>query len=483
MSADVQPPDEDPAAPQGAVNPAAPQATPEPGDALEGASPAAPGPDDTARYPRVPVDPPPTEPPSPPTAFPLTGDWPSPPAPPTRPETGSRRRLVAGLAVLAVAASLAGVGIGYGVWGSGSSPASSTSGTQSPTTAPGSGSSLNATAVAAKVNPGLVDVNVTLGYQGGEAAGTGMVLTSSGTVLTNNHVIDGATSIRATDIGNGKTYTATVVGYDMTGDIAVLQLQGASNLATVSIGDSSAVKVGDPVVAIGNAGGAGGTPSAVTGTVTALNQSITASSEATGAAEQLSGLIATNAPIEAGDSGGPLVTANGKVVGMVTAATSRFFFGQQGGQGGGQGYAIPSNTARTVAAQITGGQASDQVHIGTTAFLGVRVASAGAGAGFRFGEGFPRGFGPPSGSSPTTPTTPTTGAVVVGVEPGTPAAAAGLVAGDVIVSVNGQDVVTPTTLTTLLQAHHPGDAVQLGWQDASGQPHTATVTLTTGPAG
>ena len=145
-------------------------------------------------------------------------------------------------------------------------------------------------AIAQGVNPGLVDINTTLSYQGEQAAGTGMVLTSNGEVLTNNHVIDGATSISVTDVGNGKTYTASVVGYDRSHDIAVIQLNNASGLQTVTLGDSSNVSVGQAVVAIGNAGGTGGTPSAVGGSITALNQSITASDSGDGTSETLSGL-------------------------------------------------------------------------------------------------------------------------------------------------------------------------------------------------
>ena len=222
-----------------------------------------------------------------------------------------RRGLAFGAAGLAVAAA-ASVGSYDAVQsGSGTSHA-----TTSATTV------LSTSQIAARVSPGLVDVVSTLGDQNAEAAGTGMVLTSTGEVLTNNHVIDGATSISVTDIGNGKTYTATVVGYDKTKDIAVLQLQNASGLQTVNLGDSSTVTVGQNVVAIGNAEGKGGTPSVVTGSVTALNQSITASDEGSSDSEQLSGLIQTNAPIQPGDSGGPLVNSAGQVVGIDTAASS-----------------------------------------------------------------------------------------------------------------------------------------------------------------
>src|SRR5262245_21247732 len=167
--------------------------------------------------------------------------------------------------------------------------------------------------IAGAVSAGLVDVNTTLGMQGAQAAGTGMVLTSDGRVLTNNHVVEGATAIEVNDIGNGRTYKAGVVGYDRSHDIAVLQLQGASGLTTIGTGDSDRVAVGDQVIGIGNAGGRGGEPSVAPGTVTALDQTITATDDTGGNAEQLSGLIQINANIQPGDSGGPLVNSAGQV--------------------------------------------------------------------------------------------------------------------------------------------------------------------------
>jgi hypothetical protein len=174
--------------------------------------------------------------------------------------------------------------------GSGNSGNSSNSGSGSSGSSNSSGPS-DANAIADKIDPGLVDINTTLGYQQEQAAGTGIVLSSNGEILTNNHVIDGATSISVTDVGSGKTYTASVVGYDRTKDIAVLQLKNASGLQTATLGNSSNASVGEDVVGVGNAGGTGGTPSAAGGTVTALNQSITASDEGDGTSEQLSGLI------------------------------------------------------------------------------------------------------------------------------------------------------------------------------------------------
>ena len=300
-----------------------------------------------------------------------------------------RRRLRRGLAFgatgLAVAAAAVGSYHAVQNGGTGTNHA-----TTSATTA------LSTSQIASRVSPGLVDVVSTLGYQNATAAGTGMVLTSTGEVLTNNHVINGATSISVTDIGNGKTYKATVVGYDKSKDIAVLQLQNASGLQTVNLGDSSTVTVGQNVVAIGNAEGKGGTPSVVTGSVTALNQAITASDDGSSDSEQLSGLIETNAPIQPGDSGGPLVNSAGQVVGIDTAASSSSQMtsaqaatpgqsqqgqSQQGQTTATQAYSVPIDEAETIAAQIEAGTSSSTVHIGATGFLGVEVGSASTGTG------------------------------------------------------------------------------------------------------
>jgi S1-C subfamily serine protease len=314
-------------------------------------------------------------------------------------------------------------------------------------------------AIAAKVNPALVDITTTLGYQNAKAAGTGIVLGSDGVILTNNHVVAGATSISVYDVGNGRTYAATVVGYDRSDDLAIVKLTGASGLTTAVLGDSSTVRVGDAIVGIGNAGGTGGTPTAVGGTVTALDRTIVAQDESGGASEQLTGLIQVAADIQAGDSGGSLVNSSGQVIGVDTAASAQFRYQQTGGEG----YAIPINKAMTVAKQIEAGQASGTVHIGATGFLGVGI-SAGHGSGSAVGGA-------------------AGGAVVTQVQTGSPAAAAGLAAGDTIQSVDGATVDSPNTLTGLLDRHHPGDRVSIGWLDGTGQSHTATVTLATGPVG
>jgi S1-C subfamily serine protease len=277
-------------------------------------------------------------------------------------------------------------------------------------------------------------------------------------VLTNNHVIDGATAIDVTDIGNGKTYSASVVGYDRSRDLAVLQLRGASGLATAPLGDSSSVAVGAALTAFGNAGGTGGTPSKASGTVTALNKAITASDAGGGNPEHLSGLIQTDAAIQPGDSGGPLVNSAGQVVGMDAAAAVGYAFESTAGRG----FAIPINDAIAISRQIEAGAGSSRVHIGPTGFLGIDVASP---ATFR---------GRSSGSQ-------TAGALLGGVLPGSPADHAGLAQGDVITSLDGRAVGSATAVPDLLVPHHPGDTIQVRWVDQSGQMHTASVRLASGP--
>ncbi len=340
----------------------------------------------------------------------------------------------------------------------------------------GSSGPKDTTAIAAKVDPGLVDVNTTVGYAGEQAAGTGIVLSSNGVILTNNHVIDGATKISVTDVGNQKTYTAKVVGYDRTKDIAVLQLQNASGLQTAALADSSNASVGEGVVGVGNAGGTGGTPSAAGGTVTALNQSITASDQGDGTSEQLSGLIETNADIQPGDSGGALVNASGQVIGVDTAASAGFSFQSNGQSQGNQGFAIPINTALSLARQIEAGNASSTVHIGETAFLGVEISPQG-------NSGNSGGFGGVFGNSGNTGSSgpSVAGASVAGVVTNEPAQEAGIAQGDVITSLGGTSIDSADALTNAMASHHPGDKVSIGWTDTSGQSHTATVQLSSGP--
>ena len=428
----------------------------------------------------------------PPTTWPPSpyGYYPTPPPAPTK-HRNHKGQVAVIASLVAVVALLLGATIGHATWptdttatsaqspstgsgssggstypfGSGSSSGSSSSGSGSATT--GAGAPSDVSAVAAKISPALVDINTNLSYESEEAAGTGMVLTSNGEILPNNHVIDGATSISVTDIGNHQTYKANVVGYDRTGDVAVIQLVGASGLQTVPIA-SSASAVGEGVVGVGNAGGTGGTPSSAGGSVQSLNQSITASDSGGGNSENLTGLIETNCDIQPGDSGGSLVDADGKVVGMDTAAST----GSASEGGAAQAYAIPIGTALSVAKSIENGRASSTIHIGATGFLGVQVqdsSSTSAGSG----SFLPGSSG--SGSSSTQ------GAVVDGTLPGSPGAAAGLVEGDVITGIDNTTVNTSSDLSNALEPHHPGDVVHLQWTDQSGVSHTTSVTLAVGP--
>jgi len=367
--------------------------------------------------------------------------------------------------------------------GSGSSGSSGNTGSSGSGNSGSSNSSgpSDADAIASKVDPGLVDINTTLGYQQEQAAGTGIVLSGNGIILTNNHVIDGATSISVTDIGNKKTYKASVVGYDRTKDIAVLQLQNASGLQTATLGNSSNASVGEDVVGVGNAGGTGGTPSAAGGTVTALNQSITASDDGDGTSEQLSGLIETNADIQPGDSGGALIDTSGNVLGIDTAASAGFSFQSNDQSSGTQGFAIPINTALALAKSIEEGNGSSTIHIGETAFLGVEINASGSsssgGSGNSGSGGFGSFFGGNSGNTGST----ASGASVASAVTNGPAQEAGLAEGDVITSLGGKTVTTANDLTNAISQYHPGDKVSIGWTDSSGQTHTATVQLSSGP--
>jgi S1-C subfamily serine protease len=386
-----------------------------------------------------------------------------PPPPHSRRSHRLRNRALAGAAVVTLTA---GLGLGRlaskGSFSLSASPSSmsaasrigsnslGTSNSPSPT-ATGSGPA-DVSSVADKVDPGLLDIDTLLGFQQEEAAGTGIVLTSSGEVLTNNHVINGATAISVRDIANGKAYSATVVGYDTTKDVAILQLKGASGLQAASIGNSSNVSVGETVVGIGNARGTGGTPSAAGGTVTGLNQSITATDEGDGGSEQLTDLIETSADIQPGDSGGSLVNSLGKVIAIDTAGSAGSS-SQTGGESTGiRGYAIPINKATSIANEIESGTSSSTVHIGTTGFLGAEIQSNAPAAG---------------GSI--------SGALVAGAITGSPVQAAGLAVGEVITSVYGQTVASPDALTELLEPFHPGDIVTIGWTNSLGQTETASV--------
>ena len=300
---------------------------------------------------------------------------------------------------------------------------------------------------AASVGTGVVVIETNLAYQGAQAAGTGMVLTSSGEVLTNNHVIRGATTIDVVMPGTGRRYRAEVVGYDVSDDVAILQLAGAANLKTVSLGSANDVQAGDKVLALGNAGGTGRfTPAA--GTVTGVGRSITVGDDQ-GGSEHLRGMIETNAAVRPGDSGGPLFNSSGQVIGMDTAASASNDIAMTTNQG----FAIPIDRAMTIARQIEGGTSSQTIHVGETAFLGVEATADSYQAG----------------------------AVVASVMPGSPAEAAGFVPGDLITSVGGQTITSPEALSVIVSTQSPGSSVSAVYLDQDGMTQTATLKLGSGP--
>jgi S1-C subfamily serine protease len=318
---------------------------------------------------------------------------------------------------------------------------------------------VQASAIAAKVDPAVVDINTVFqtATASGTAAGTGIIITSTGEILTNNHVVEGATSITVSIAGQTRTYTAHVLGVDPTADVALIQVDGVTGLPTATLADSSSLQTGEAVVAIGNAGGVGGAPSVSQGTVVALGQSITAAGGST--PEQLTGMILSNASIAPGDSGGPLVNSAGQVVGMITA-------GQSASQSASTtiGYAIPTSTALAVVNQIRAGQPSPQVILGQVGYLGISVTDLTPAIAAQLGLSV------------------TSGAVVVGELSGSPAELAGLAPYSVITDVAGTPIGSSADLGSVLHTHKPGDQVQVTWMDQAGASHTATITLSAGPA-
>ena len=398
------------------------------------------------------------------------GMWP--PPPPGSPPGGRRRRPrrhgAFGAVVAATALALAAGGILAYASNGAPNPFASSS-TASTAARSVSQAKVDPTAIANAADPAIVDVTSTLADQSGEAAGTGMILTSTGEILTNNHVIQDSNSITVKISNGDRTYPAQVVGTDVVDDVAVLQAEGASGLPTINVGSSSQVSVGDAVVAIGNAFNKQGPPTVTEGSVTGVNRSITVRSDLN-ETEQLSDLIETDAQLEPGNSGGPLFDATGHVIGMNTAAAQ----GNIPQSGTNDGYAIPVNDALTIVHQIESGKSSGNVSVGKEGFLGVDVSTSGGGGGGGFGDGGVGRGGFGGGGNATS------GSVQIsGVQSGSPADNAGLVQGDEIVSVDGQTVTSANQLTQIISTKQPGQSVRIVYLDASGDQQTVTVRLGT----
>ena len=408
---------------------------------------------------------PPTEPPPAPPAFGGPSGFPPPASPPpgegrgTRPVAGKRTMaLVGGVAVLALVAGSLGAAIGVSLaskHGSDSpavtpatAPAGGAATTPIPpagsgstaTTAPGSGSSVTAPplsgaaldvkGILAKVEPSVVDIVAQSRRETGE--GTGIIITSDGYILTNAHVVNGASTVTVSTSGSGKALSATVIGADTAHDVALIKVDNpGGSLPAAELGRSADVKVGDDVVAIGNALGLRGDPTVTRGIVSALNRTV----------DNLTGMIQTDAAINPGNSGGPLVNSTGQVIGINTAVAA------DGAQN--IGFAIPIDKAKSLADRLKSGQGP-----APTAFLGVSTTDTSDGSG---------------------------GAQVVDLVPGGPAAKAGIAVGDLIETFDGKPVSTADSLSGLVQGHQPGDSVTVVVQ-RNGASRTITVTLGTKPA-
>jgi putative serine protease PepD len=381
---------------------------------------------------------------------PSTDPW-LPPTPPSVPDqtTGPERprRGVAALIAVALAAGLVGGGAGAAVTAVLDKPPAAVSALDQPT-----GTSANAAAapagsveqVAAKVLPSVVSIQVQTAGGGGE--GTGIILSADGLILTNNHVVTGAGQGAELTVAfnDGRTAKATVVGTDPTTDLAVIRATGVSNLTPATLGDSSALRPGQEVVAIGSPLGLQGT--VTSGIVSALDRPVrTGGSDPTGGSQAtVIDAIQTDAAINPGNSGGPLVNMRGEVVGINSAIAS---LGGGAGQTGsiGLGFSIPVNEARGVADQLV--KSGKAVH----AQLGVSVGDV--------ANGSTQG-----------------GASIAAVTPGGSAAKAGLQVGDVVSKVDKRSIDSADALIAAVRSHQPGDQVTLTYE-RGGSTHTATVTL------
>ena len=366
--------------------------------------------------------------------------------------------LVGGVAVLALVAGSLGAAIGVSLaskhgsdspavtpatapsGGATTTPIPSPGSGTTPTTVPASGSGASAPALSgaaldvkgilAKVEPSVVDIVAQ--SRRGTGEGTGIIISPDGYILTNAHVVSGASTVTVSTTASGKALTATVIGADTAHDVALIKVDNpGASLPAAELGRSADVRVGDDVVAIGNALGLRGDPTVTRGIVSALNRTV----------ENLTGMIQTDAAINPGNSGGPLVNSTGQVIGINTAVAA------DGAQN--IGFAIPIDKAKSLADRLRGGQGP-----APTAFLGVSTTDTSDGSG---------------------------GARVVDLVAGGPAQKGGIAVGDLIVTFAGKPISTADSLSGLVQTRQPGDTVQVV-VERNGASRTISVTLGTKPA-
>ncbi len=443
-----------------------------PGDDVFGPPPdARPGPWMPAEPPPPPVGAGPFGGSSPGPAAPPAGPPPAPPAalvPPTRPYGWPGAEPVPGGAppgggprsprgpggpgwlVVAVIASLLGAAVGAAGYGVADRIDGNDTKVVRPRAVPGSntklaGPTLDIQGVLAKVQPAVVSIGVR-GSEG-QGAGSGMLLTADGEVLTNAHVIAGATNIKVTLNGESQSRAADLVGADDQNDLALVKIRGASGLPTVELGSSEAARVGDQVIAIGNALALPGGPSVTEGIISAKDRTI----------DTYDNLIQTDAPINEGNSGGPLVDAHGQVIGINTLVIRGT--GTSRGVAEGLGFAIAVDTAVPIIDQLRkGGPKADG------AFLGVSSQTL------------------TPDIKDSVDTGASDGAIVADVVDGSAAADAGLRRYDVIVEIDGQKVKTSSDVSRIIRSKNPGDKVTITYFRGQDQ-RTAEATLGTRPPG
>jgi S1-C subfamily serine protease len=396
-------------------------------------------------------------PPTDPTAPGLGAAYPPPPVTPNKERVGGARLWIPVALVAALIGGLVGAGVTALADNNNGDNAGSVTiheSNASPGAAVLSGN-VTIPELVNKVIPAVVSIDVK--SNGNEDQGTGMIITSDGEVITNNHVIELYTqggntgSITVTQYGQTKSEAATLIGYDATKDVALLKIDNVSNLPTVTFGNSSKAVVGDAVVAIGNALGlAAGTPTVTQGIVSALGRSVTAGGEGT-ETESLQNLIQTDAAINPGNSGGPLIDTSAQVIGMNTAVAGT---SSDGTSSQNIGFAIPIAQVESLLPQLQkGGQSGNG-----GGYLGVDITTLTPSLRQQYGF------------------TPTQGAVILSVVSGSPADKAGLVQGDVIVDINGTAITSAEDLQKVIQDAKPGQSVTITYYEGDSK-RTATATL------